>query len=65
MLYYFLDCRVVFGIAFAGISLGQASAFLPDYAKARHSANIILNLFATKPLIDNYSKSGLKPVSHM
>eukprot|EP00057_Strongylocentrotus_purpuratus_P008762 XP_011663236.1 PREDICTED: multidrug resistance protein 1 [Strongylocentrotus purpuratus] len=53
--------KVVFGIAFAGISLGQASAFLPDYAKARHSANVILNLFATKPLIDNYSKSGLKP----
>ncbi|XP_041479457.1 ATP-dependent translocase ABCB1-like [Lytechinus variegatus] len=53
--------KVVFGIAFAGISLGQASAFLPDYAKARHSANIILNLFATKPLIDNYSKSGLRP----
>ncbi|XP_071479160.1 ATP-dependent translocase ABCB1-like [Diadema antillarum] len=53
--------KVVFGIAFAGISLGQSSAFLPDYAKARHSANLIMNLFATQPLIDNYSKEGLKP----
>nr|XP_054768939.1 ATP-dependent translocase ABCB1-like [Lytechinus pictus] len=53
--------KVIFGVAFAGISLGRAMALLPDYAKARHSAEIMLHLFAIKPLIDNYSTQGEKP----
>ena len=55
--------RVVFGVAFAGISLGRSMALLPDYAKARHSADLLLHLFTTRPLIDNYSQQGAKPVS--
>ena len=58
----FFVARVVFAVAFAGISVGQSMAFLPDYAKARHSADLILHLFTIKPLIDNYSKDGVKPV---
>ncbi|XP_054768746.2 ATP-dependent translocase ABCB1-like [Lytechinus pictus] len=55
--------KVIFGVAFAGISVGQSMAFLPDYAKARHSADLILHLFNTKPLIDNYSTDGAHPSS--
>ncbi|XP_030842345.1 ATP-binding cassette, sub-family B (MDR/TAP), member 4 isoform X3 [Strongylocentrotus purpuratus] len=53
--------KVVFGVAFAGISVGQSLAFLPDYAKARHSADLMLHLFSIKPLIDNYSTDGAQP----
>ncbi|XP_072174900.1 ATP-dependent translocase ABCB1-like [Diadema setosum] len=53
--------KVIFGVAFAGISVGQAMAFLPDYAKASHSANLLFHLFSTEPRIDNYSKAGAKP----
>ncbi|XP_071480566.1 ATP-dependent translocase ABCB1-like [Diadema antillarum] len=53
--------KVFFGVAFAGISVGQAMAFLPDYAKAAHSANLLFHLFSTEPRIDNYSKAGTTP----
>ena len=55
--------RVFFAISFAGVSLGQASAMLPDYAKAKYSAQLMLQLFNLQPTIDVYSKDGLKPVS--
>ncbi|XP_071841103.1 ATP-dependent translocase ABCB1-like isoform X2 [Apostichopus japonicus] len=55
--------KVVFGVAFAGVSLGQSSAFLPDFAKAKHSASLLINLFNTEPQIDNYSTQGKRPAS--
>lgn len=60
---FILYRRVVFGVAFAGVSLGQSSAFLPDFAKAKHSASLLINLFNTEPQIDNYSTQGKRPVS--
>ncbi|XP_071479162.1 ATP-dependent translocase ABCB1-like [Diadema antillarum] len=53
--------KVIFGLAFGGMSVGRAMALLPDYAKARHSADLLLHLFATEPLIDNYSTRGTTP----
>ena len=55
--------RVFFAISFAGISLGQTSALLPDYAKAKHSAQLMIQLFNLEPRIDIYAESGIKPVS--
>ncbi|XP_033097909.1 ATP-dependent translocase ABCB1-like [Anneissia japonica] len=53
--------KVFFGISFAGISLGQSSAFIPDYTKAKYSTALLIKLFNTVPSIDSYSNAGLKP----
>ncbi|XP_071944971.1 ATP-dependent translocase ABCB1-like [Antedon mediterranea] len=53
--------KVFFGISFAGISLGQSSAFIPDYTKAKYSTALLIKLFNTVPAIDSYSTGGLKP----
>lgn len=45
------------------MSLGQASQFAPDYAKAKASMNRIFALIDNAPSIDVYSTEGLKPVS--
>ncbi|KAJ8021877.1 Multidrug resistance protein 1 [Holothuria leucospilota] len=55
--------KVVFGVAFAGVSLGQSTAFLPDFAKAKHSASLLIHMFNTEPKIDNYSTKGAQPPS--
>ena len=57
--------RVFFAIVFGALSLGQASTFAPDYAKARLSANRIFALIDRIPLIDIYSEEGDTPVSHV
>ena len=57
--------RVFFAIVFGALSVGQASTFAPDYAKARLSANRIFALIDRKPLIDSLSEEGDTPVSHV
>ena len=39
------------------------SAFAPNYAKAKQSANRIFALLDREPVVDGYSEDGLKPVS--
>ncbi|GFN90381.1 multidrug resistance protein 1-like, partial [Plakobranchus ocellatus] len=54
--------RVFFAIAFAGMSVGQAASFLPDYSKAQLSAGHIFVILDLLPKIDVYSTSGkMKP----
>ncbi|XP_063965443.1 ATP-dependent translocase ABCB1-like [Lytechinus pictus] len=53
--------KVIIVITYAGIALGQAAAFMPDFSKAKLSAAKLVNLIALKPPIDNYSTEGLKP----
>ena len=55
--------RVFIAIVFGGAAIGQASAFAPNFAKAKLSANRIFFMLDRKPLIDNYSEDGDKPVS--
>ena len=50
-------------IIFGTLAIGQASAFAPNYAKAKISANRIFFLLDRQPVIDNYSKEGEKLVS--
>lgn len=61
--YYFkhytvTHCRVFFAIAFTGMTIGQASSFLPDYSKAQHAAGILFKVLETIPGIDIYSSKG-------
>ncbi|XP_069111959.1 ATP-dependent translocase ABCB1-like isoform X2 [Argopecten irradians] len=51
--------RVFFAIAFTGITIGQASSFLPEYSKAKHAAGLIFKVVDTIPQIDIYSKRGV------
>ncbi|XP_071946246.1 ATP-dependent translocase ABCB1-like [Antedon mediterranea] len=53
--------KVFHVIAFAGISVGQAFAFVPDFSKAQISTARMLQLFNLVPKIDSYSTSGQKP----
>ena len=55
--------RVFMAVVFGALSVGQASAFAPNYAKAKLSANRIFAILDRKPEIDNYSEEGEKPVS--
>lgn len=54
--------RVFMAVIFGALSVGQASAFAPNYAKAKISANRIFAILDRNPLIDNYSTEGEKPV---
>ena len=55
--------RVFFAIIFGAFAIGQASAFAPNYSKAKISANRIFFLLDRQPVIDNYSEDGEKLVS--
>ena len=49
-------------MAFSAISVGQATSFIPDYAKANLAAGLIFNLIETKSSIDPFSPNGLRPI---
>ena len=55
--------RVFMAVVFGALSVGQASSFAPNYAKAKLSANRIFAILDRVPKIDNYSQDGTKPVS--
>ena len=54
--------RVLFALIFGAMAAGQASAFAPDYTKAKLSANRIFAMLDREPVIDNYSEDGQKLV---
>ena len=56
--------RVFTALVFGALSIGQAGAFAPNYAKAKISANRIFALLDLKPAIDSYSEEGDKLVSY-
>ena len=58
-----LPSRVFTAIVFGAVALGHASSFAPDYAKSKLSAAHLFMLLERQPLIDSYSKEGLRPVS--
>ncbi|XP_033108642.1 ATP-dependent translocase ABCB1-like [Anneissia japonica] len=53
--------KVFHVIAFAGISIGQAFAFVPDFSKAQVSTARMIQLFNLVPKIDSCSTTGKKP----
>ncbi|XP_050434282.1 ATP-dependent translocase ABCB1-like [Adelges cooleyi] len=53
--------RVFFALAFCAASVGQTSAFLQDYARAKNAAILIFQLIWRKSEIDPLSISGSKP----
>ena len=62
---YFDVFRVFMAIIFGAFSIGQASAFAPNYTKAKISANRIFAMIDREPEIDNYSEEGQKLVSNV
>ena len=50
--------RVLFALVFGALAVGQASAFAPNYTKAKLSTYRIFSLLDRKPIIDNYSTDG-------
>ena len=56
--------RVFIAIIFGALSVGQASAFAPNYAKAKLSANRIFFMLDRQPEVDNYSEDGEKLVCY-
>ena len=55
--------RVFTALVFGALTLGQAGAFAPNYAKAKVSANRIFALLDLKPAIDSDSEDGDELVS--
>ena len=55
--------RVFLALVFGALTVGQAGAFAPNYAKAKVSANRIFALLDRMPEIDSYSEDGSKLVS--
>ncbi|CAJ0932909.1 unnamed protein product, partial [Mesorhabditis belari] len=53
--------RVLFAIQFSATSIGFASAYFPEYAKAKFAAGLIFKMLGEKPQIDNMSKGGKFP----
>ena len=50
-------------LVFGAFSIGQATAFAPNYVKAKLSAKRIFALLDREPVIDNYDENGQKLVS--
>ncbi len=56
---------VVFvALVFGAAGSGQASSYVPNYAKAKLAAARIFHLLDRKPTIDSYSEDGLKLVCY-
>lgn len=49
-------------IQFSSSSLGFASAYFPEYSKAKFAAGLIFKMLGEKPKIDNMSKGGKQTV---
>ncbi|CDW54497.1 Multidrug resistance protein 1 [Trichuris trichiura] len=47
--------RFFFALTFCGMSMGQASCFIPDLAKARVSAASVFRMIQAEPIIDSCS----------
>ncbi|CAD5226900.1 unnamed protein product [Bursaphelenchus xylophilus] len=50
--------RCLFAISFTAGSMGYASAYFPEYAKARFAAGIIFKMLNERPKVDNQSSVG-------
>uniref|UniRef100_A0A0N5AV15 ABC-type xenobiotic transporter n=1 Tax=Syphacia muris TaxID=451379 RepID=A0A0N5AV15_9BILA len=50
--------RVITAIAMSATSIGYASAYFPEYTKAKLAAGIIFKMLQTKSEIDNFSNDG-------
>ncbi|CAJ0947065.1 unnamed protein product, partial [Mesorhabditis belari] len=50
--------RSMMAIQFSSTSLGMASAYFPEYSKAKIAAGLIFKMLAETPQIDNFSRGG-------
>ncbi|CAJ0565333.1 unnamed protein product, partial [Mesorhabditis spiculigera] len=56
--------RVMMAIQFSSSSLGFASAYFPEYAKAKFAAGLIFKMLGESPSIDNLSQGGKRTTIH-
>ncbi|KAK0401518.1 hypothetical protein QR680_015832 [Steinernema hermaphroditum] len=52
--------KVLFAISFTASSLGFASAYFPEYVKARFAAGIVFKMLSEEPKIDGLAKGGTR-----
>jgi len=62
ILYLNVFFRIFFALAFCAASVGQTSAYLQDYSRAKIAASLIFKLIRRKSEIDPLSNTGSKPV---
>ncbi|KAG8222222.1 hypothetical protein J437_LFUL001420 [Ladona fulva] len=53
--------RVFFALAFCAAAVGQSSAYLQDYTKAKLAAGLMFQLIDLKSAIDHSACTGIKP----
>ncbi|XP_059477144.1 ATP-dependent translocase ABCB1-like isoform X2 [Neocloeon triangulifer] len=53
--------RVFFALAFCAASVGQTSAYMQDYTKAKNAANLMFELIEQQPAIDVAAAPGARP----
>ncbi|PAV66356.1 hypothetical protein WR25_09526 [Diploscapter pachys] len=53
--------RTLFAISFTAGSLGWASAYFPEYAKATFAAGLIFKMLEEEPHIDGMTQNGKRP----
>ncbi|CAJ0587561.1 unnamed protein product, partial [Mesorhabditis spiculigera] len=53
--------RVMFAIQFSATSIGFASAYFPEYTKAKFAAGLIFKMLGETPSIDNMTRGGKTP----
>ncbi|KAE9555670.1 hypothetical protein FO519_001141 [Halicephalobus sp. NKZ332] len=51
--------RTLYAISFTAGSMGFASAYFPEYMKAKLAAGLIFKMLETEPNVDNMSDSGI------
>ncbi|KAF4517428.1 hypothetical protein B566_EDAN005037 [Ephemera danica] len=56
--------RVFFALAFCAASVGQTSAYMQDYTKAKNAANLMFELIEEVPDIIERVSPGSRPVIH-
>jgi ABC-type multidrug transport system fused ATPase/permease subunit len=54
-------CSVFFAVAFASLSLGQATSFIPEFLKARLSAAFLFKIIDEESTVDSLDRDGEKP----
>uniref|UniRef100_A0AC34QYV8 p-glycoprotein n=1 Tax=Panagrolaimus sp. JU765 TaxID=591449 RepID=A0AC34QYV8_9BILA len=55
--------RTLYAISFTAGSMGFASAYFPEYLKAKLAAGLIFKMLETRPMVDNMSDEGLRAKS--
>ena len=60
-----ISYRVFSGIVFSAMTIGETMSLLPDYGKAKAGAFKLFKLIKEPPIIDAYTKKGMKVIKSL